>query len=186
MHPVQYAALAVLFTVLAVTGGFLYLRRHRPAVGTVTVNLGLDTSQFEEAMRRAATALDNMKINIGTAMLPTIARFAADLEQSMRRIQHVMAGVPPWALDPKLREVHVAGLEAKMYVRAGMDHEVATPEALDRLIRQISHQAHLTPAERAQVIAAAYRGWVTHRDGPVPETLAYHTLIGDTAIEFAR
>jgi hypothetical protein len=162
MHPVQYAALAVLFTVFSVTGGFLYLRRHRP-VEPLTVTLTADTSQFEEAMRKMGRAWGDMKLSVGTAMFPAMAAVGKEMVSLTRAMERMRLGLPAWYFDPKLREVHVAGLEAKMYVRAGMDHQVATPEALDRLVKQIHHEPHLTPEERGQVIAAAYRGWVNHR-----------------------
>lgn len=193
MHAVQYAAWGVLAAAVIVTVVLALesrrYRKRRQRERPVYVTLTADTSQYEQAMRNAARALDAVKWNLGTALTPMFANMVAvmaDFERSLKNVGRIMVGTPPWALDPKLREVHIAGLESKMYVRAGMDPHVASPDGLDALVSELSHLPHLTPGERAGVIAAAYRGWVNHRPGPPPETFAYHRLIGDETVVFTR
>jgi hypothetical protein len=166
MHTIQYVAVCV-FSAVSIAAIVLAVLRtratERELEQTVTVTLTADTSQFEEAMRKMARSVDQMKVGMGTVMMPTMRRMVVLAGEFSVAMDRMMSGLPRWAWDDKLREVHVAGLEAKMYVRAGLDHEVSTPAALDALIAGISHLPHLTYEERAQVMAAAYRGWVNHR-----------------------
>ena len=71
----------------------------------------------------------------------------------------------------------VAGLEGRMFVRAGLDPAYATEEARDRLVRTIltgDLALILTPASRARVAAAVLAGWMARPaprcSGPVSAT----------------
>jgi hypothetical protein len=73
----------------------------------------------------------------------------------------------------RAKEVHVSGLEARVYVRAGMDPDYATPADLHRLVRLLLRRPHVVvglessmfldrPA-RLRLAVAALRGWAAHR-----------------------
>lgn len=63
------------------------------------------------------------------------------------------------------REVYVAGLEARYYVRGGLDSRYRDPEARDALVRDLMRGKELPPPclldarERGQVAAAFLCGW---------------------------
>ena len=115
------------------------------------------------------------------AALDELARYFAPLLERMRAR----------ANDP----VHVAGLEGRYAVRAGLDPTYATPAALDQLVARImagdaEHEGDrqlrlLTLESRSLVAAAAIRGWC-HSYGHGPAIVAWHRLLGTTAVVVTR
>lgn len=82
-------------------------------------------------------------------------------------------------------EVHVAGMSARYYVRAGLDPTYRSPEALTALVRSImgGHEAELvfvSLENRALIAAAAMVSWDhSYGEGP-PGPVAWHRLLGQT------
>ena len=74
---------------------------------------------------------------------------------------------------------HHAGLEARLYVRGGLDPTYTDPDARDAYVQQL--------ADTNPVLAAAFlAGWVNHHPDPDPPVLAWHRLIGGVTIECRR
>lgn len=189
MTTTQSIAIATCLTVLATVGGLAYAYWPvKPSPPPLTVTLRADTSQFEAAMRKVRFDFETFSAGIGAILLPVFAQAASNMTEfgeTLRRVGQIIAGVPPWTLDPKLREVHVAGLCAKMQVRAGYDPRYADPDMLTFLIVQIAHEPNLTAAERGLIQAAAIRGW-NARNPEEPAMPIYHQLIGDTQVVIGR
>lgn len=105
------------------------------------------------------------------AMLPRLTAQvrAAAIEQqrqiaAVRTLQTMVANIPE----------AVAGLEARYYVRAGMDPAYATAHDHTALVRSILNgtaedTARLSTEARRLVAASALRGWMDHRAPAEPE-----------------
>lgn len=133
---------------------------------------------------------------------PSIEVWTAGLNQFAESVSAVLQKIGDWFTRAlaSLRvplitvangEVHVAGLETQYLVRAGADPAYATPQDRDALIWEIlTGEAVgtrlLTPRNRSLVAAAALRGWVGHYDTEPADALAWHRLIGATALEVSR
>lgn len=74
-------------------------------------------------------------------------------------------------------EVLAAGIEARAYVRGGMDPLFNEPTARDIYAKGL---ARLSPS----VAAAFLRGWAEHHETAV-EAFAWHRFYGSTRIEVA-
>lgn len=93
------------------------------------------------------------------------------------------------AAGAEATERAVWGLEARYYVRGGMDPALSAPEALNGAVRAILDGSEsffigaLPPSGRASVAAALIRGWVNHHEIERPEVLAWFRLHGTDAVE---
>ena len=118
----------------------------------LTVTLDIDVTPFLRAVQRASAEA---------------AKSLNNMAESVRRMGKALA----WQ-----HEVRVSGLEARMYVRAGLDPAYASEEALDGLVRLIMRKPSavlglgdslmLGTRDRARLAAAAMRGWAEHRPAP--------------------
>lgn len=96
-----------------------------------------------------------------------------------------------WRITANTPEA-VAGLEARYYVRAGLDPTYAAPVALNFLVAAIlggtaGGVLFLTPTNRATVAASAIRGWSQHRPGELPaEGISWGRVLGDTRVLVTR
>jgi hypothetical protein len=148
------------------TARFVLWREHRGWTDEpepVTVTLTLDTRAFADAMKRTATAFANVAPLIG----PGITRAVGDWQRSMEKLAASLRTTPA-ELEPVFarvaaqREVKVAGLCGKYYVRAGLDPKYRDPAMLHLLVQGILGGAthdQLTEDEKRQVAVAAMRGW---------------------------
>jgi hypothetical protein len=106
-----------------------------------------------------------------TAFFRNLERAAQDLARSVDTMADAMrrAGLA----FARAKEVKVSGLEARVYVRAGLDPTLSTPAELHRLVRLLLHRPHVVvgvadsmfldrPA-RVRLAVAAMRGWAVHR-----------------------
>jgi hypothetical protein len=179
----QMAVLLGLAVALVVFGLLLWKYDQPRGHGTVEVTITADTSRFDAAMSNW-NASPGMVWNLSNlTRFATAANAAAvDLEVSMRKVIEAMRAVGVGGLEtPAEREVRVAGLAAKMQVRAGMDPTVE----LDTLLRQIRAHRNLTYEERGLVAAAALRGWAEHRDTGRPDSVAFNRLLCGHHVEVA-
>lgn len=118
----------------------------------MSITLNVDVTPFLRALQRAA---ENM-----AKSMDTMAQHVRRMGQAFTR-QH---------------EVRISGLEAKMYVRAGLDPQYATEDALHGLVRLLMRKPSavlglqegtmLGRSDRARLAAAAMRGWAEHRPEP--------------------
>lgn len=135
----------------------------------VVVRLVADTSGFEKAMRRAARAFDDMKRQIGEVMLPSFKAMTANLVQVVARWDTA------WR---HARVVKLAGLEARYYVRGGLDYRYADADKVCELVREILAGRHdvyafpftLTRADRAYLATQVMSAWVKYQDPHRPRT----------------
>lgn len=112
-----------------------------------------DTPTTTDTWGTAAGA--RMKETLGERLLPSLRAITQQLTRLMDN-QYLRANTV----------VHVAGLEARYYVRGAMDPTYATPEGLRALRRRVLTGADpdlllLTPANRRLVLVSAMRGWET-------------------------
>jgi hypothetical protein len=143
--------------------------------GTIVLDLRIDTSAIERAFQHAAE----------------IAREAArvvnrGLRAWARQMSRLGAAIREAAND----EVTVSGLEARYFVRAGLDPAYRSPEDLDALVQAImrgeAEDTRLLYREnRARIAAAALRGHVHAYPEAVP-VLTWHRLIGGTTVVVTR
>jgi hypothetical protein len=118
----------------------------------MTVTLDIDVTPFLRNLQRAAEQM---------------AKSVDTMAQAVRGMGKALA---------RAREVSVSGLEARMYVRAGLDPAYASEEALDGLVRLLLRKPSavlglgdsmmLGTRDRARLAAAAMRGWAEHRPAP--------------------
>ena len=140
----------------------------------VTLPVTIDLTRFTAALERAAET--------ARAVFDRLAAYFRDVVgPALARIHDRMTG---FANDP----VRVAGVEAKFYVRAGLDGAYAHPERRDALIRDLLHGEVedepflflMTPENRRLVALSAIRGWVSTYGAPAPGEHPYvaHRLWG--------
>lgn len=113
----------------------------------VTITLRLDIEGATRALRGAAAAMESL----GRSLQQSARANQAAVERLARNLQR--AATPPPA--------RVAGLEARYYVRGGLDPAYASPAARDAYCR------HLALAGRPSYAAAFLRGWVEHHPAAV-------------------
>lgn len=105
-----------------------------------------------------------------TAATVTIHADSSQFEQQMSLIlgRLIEQSIPIVSRAMRVLDRVVAGLEARYYVRAGLDLAYASETALTGLVAEImagdpAALFFLQEKQRAQIAAAAVRGWVTHR-----------------------
>jgi hypothetical protein len=194
----QMAVLLGLAVALVVFGVLLWKYDQPRGRGTVEVTITANTDPFTRSMSDLARQLRNTTWNLPD-LSPWTDKIRADMQafaSQMEKVRiaansagtHDAGGVldlRAWATmspeTPAEREVRVAGLAAKMQVRAGMDPTVE----LDTLLRQIRAHRNLTYEERALVAAAAIRGWAEHRTTGRPDSVAFNRLLCGHHVEVA-
>lgn len=120
------------------------------------------------------------------AVGPAVRRFMRLAQEAISGMVDVLARATTWATAwlPQ----YVAGLEARYYVRAGLDPQV---DDIDQLVRDIRTGrapglSLLGQAARTQVALAAMRGWAVHRTEPAGDVLAWHRQLGGTRVLVGR
>lgn len=145
-----------------------------------------DFSVGPDAMRSAPAAPAQPLADFGVtfraaaeAFAEALARVAQHVAKTVRQVRPIIEHARAAANDP----VHVAGLEARYYVRAAMDPAYAAVEDVDLLVRDLlagreGESPLLTPQNRRLVAVAAMRGYVTHRLPTEAATAALATTRG--------
>jgi hypothetical protein len=158
LSPTVVTLLCIAGAVAVAAGGYLFgkalllaeeqrLRRERRRTPRpLTVTFTVDTSGFERGMRQAARALNQMGRAMARASEP-LARFAEEVE---------------WQTYLR-RQLYLARASAIIGVRAGLDPDYATPEALHLLVAAVLHPhgqfSAFTPEERLELAVSAIHGW---------------------------
>lgn len=158
------------------------LVRDEEPLDAVTVTLTADTAALEAAFLRLSTNVSEAFTQIGRALMP-----------GLQGVADVLTGLGR-ALSPLTRAndvVHVAGLEGRYYVRAGLSPRYSSPARRDALVAAVLAGTaegclFLTPDNRGRVAAAVINGWVTSYDGDAPAVLAWHRALGDVRVEVGR
>lgn len=143
---------------------------------TVSIDVGPDLTGVEAAITRAVTTGSALPPDFGTRVMDGLQPLVEASRRAAESFaQRVRALLVPFqrALDASLGAhadevngpVHMAGLEARYYVRGGLDPLCADPGGLDVLVRAVLAGTStdlflVTPANRARIAAAAARGWV--------------------------
>lgn len=136
----------------------LSVASQRRVGNTVQVTLMADLKPFLEACRRFNQAVGQAMAKVGKA-----------LEDARRAHRGQFALVPSPSAVGRLawaqkREVYVAGLEGRYFVRGGLDSRYLEPEARDALVRELMAGRELpclvSARERALVATAFLAGWV--------------------------
>jgi len=135
---------------------YLSVASQRRVGDAVVVDFRLDTSALERAFRQIAEQAQRAALSWSR----TLARWGRAYSQR--------------------REVYVAGLEGRYYVRGGLDSRYREPEARDALVRALLACEELTPChlsrkERGRVAAAFLTGWVQGQGEAVQECLCWPT-----------
>lgn len=147
-------------------------KRQRREGNTVVVTLELDTSEVERRLRELGRALGSLGATAGpfrgmvkaaaeaeASMAKMHAAINADMAEGMRRMVRA---------ELNRQEVRQAGLEARYYVRGGLDPTYATPEARDAYVKGILTVGFWDGMGHVRA-AAFLRGWVEHHPEPVCE-----------------
>lgn len=134
----------------------LSVANQRRVGDALVVDIRVDTTALERAFRQMAEAVTAMAQNASRALARMGRRYA------------------------QRREVYVAGLEGRYYVRGGLDSRYREPEARDALVRALMAREELRPChlsirERSAVAAAFLAGWVQGQGKDVAECLCWHT-----------
>lgn len=142
-------------------------RKPAPNPRVVTVTLTIDMTAFQAAMKQAAAATRAASAAMRAPMFAdAMARVVAELKGIEESMAKVKAAIGPRSdvlarmteeID-RQREVVHAGLEAKWYVRGGMDPDYAHPRDRDQAVRDLSRYG------APDLAAALIRGWVTHHE----------------------
>ena len=126
---------------------------------------------FQQRVREQRTALEEAAAIAGTVL---------------RRMHHTMQ----WGLaSPHERTLILARWTTRYYTRAGQDTTVDAADLAHAVLAGRDQETRwMGPAERAQVAAAVLRGLVECRPAEAESSgvLAWHRLIGDTAVEVHR
>jgi hypothetical protein len=132
------------------------------------VQIPVDFEPIRRQIREAAAA---MAVSVET------------MAQAVQQVGRVFA---------RAHEVQVSGLEARVYVRAAMDPEYASAEALHRLVRLLIRKPHIALGmgdarflhreDRFRLAAAAIRGWAEHRDTEQGEAMPWHRYLAGTQV----
>jgi len=158
-------------------------RFSRPAAPeSAVVVVEPQTADLATQLARFGAAWTNTMNTLGAALTPALSDAAEALARFVRAFSPYYAANQP---------VHVAGLEARYFVRAGLDPSYADPRALDQLVQQIMTGAgdllFVSDENRALIASAALRGWVgSHAGDTTVRVLAWHRQIGSTAISVGR
>lgn len=133
-------------------------------------------------VRQMSQAVQSLSVQV----LDALARSAVEAGRAMMRLGVTMKVTAARIQGEKQVEVAVAGLEGKMFVRAGMDPRYATEDDLNALCREIAGLTSLTAAERGRVMAAACAGWATRGTEPTgPSMRPAHRLWGSDRVQVA-
>jgi len=135
---------------------YMTVANQRRVGDTLVVDIHVDTAALERAFSRMAEAIQDM---------------GHQLRRSLARWGHAQA---------QRREVWVAGLEGRYYVRGGLDSRYQDPLDRDILVLQLLRgrelgACKLTPKERGLVAAAFLTGWVTGQGKDFGECLCWMT-----------
>lgn len=144
-----------------------WLRRRKPAPNPHIITITIDTSAFVAAMEQAAAATRAMSVAMRAPVfaqaLARITREFADQQRTAERVRRAINDTK--ARNTRLAhgnaradQVYRAGLEARWYVRGGMDPAYAHPDARDHMVRDLAGIGCHTYA------AEFIRGWVTHHE----------------------
>lgn len=137
---------------------------------TITTTLVLDTGPLIRAF---------------DAIREAFRPFVEAMAVAARAIGRLAERLRETANDP----VRIAGLEARYYVRAGLDPAYRHPERLDALVRDLLAgdyeddplHAFVTPENRRALAVAAIRGWAESYDDP--GLYVAHRLWATTRVE---
>lgn len=155
----------------------LWHRRSNRTAPTTSTTLVIDTEPFSEQMRRIAANWDRTLTQVGRALQPMLTGMAEVMTKFARQINpYIRANTP----------VNVAGLEARYFVRAGLDPAYADPWMLDRLVQGIltgvteDELWFVNDENRALIAASAITGWCASYAGlSTVQVLAWHRQMPD-------
>jgi hypothetical protein len=144
----------------------------------ITTTLVIDTEKINRGLRR-------MVEGIRQALQP----FAEAMAGAARALGRLAERMREAANDP----VYVAGLEARYYVRAGLDPSYAHPERRDALIQGLlagktgaaddDLLPFVSPENRRLLAVSALRGWVESYESDRERVYVAHRLWGSARVE---
>jgi hypothetical protein len=160
----------------------LWRRISRRPEQTTTVTLHVDPEPLSVQLHRLAVSFQWMQSQIGRAFTPSMTAAAEAIARLMEQFSPYFVANEP---------AHVAGLEARYFVRAGLDTSYADPHALDRLVLDImtgtDELLWVNDENRSRIAASAISGWVSSYAGSEAlRVLAWHRQIGHTRLSVGR
>lgn len=154
----------------------LWRRISRRPEQTKTVELVIDHEPFSDALRRFAENWQQMQRSVAAVIGPALTGAAETIGKLARALSPYFAANEP---------VHVAGLEARYFVRAGLDPACAAPSQLDALVQTIltgtaDDLRYVNDENRAVIAGSAIAGWCASYAGQsTVRVLAWHRQMPD-------
>lgn len=163
-------------------------RRYRPAPAPTPTRspVGAQAAFYAQLAEVAADFQRSME-QVGESIRTTLWPSLQEVAEGVRRFAEAIS---PY-YQANLPE-HVAGLEGRYLVRAGLDPIYADPLNLNLLVQRIltgeaADLAYVSDENRSLVAAAAIRGWVgSYAGAEAVRVLAWHRKLGNTRIVVGR
>lgn len=171
---ILFAAAALLAAVSAVT--YVQWRSSSRTAPSTAVTLSVDPEPFIDQLARLGQAWAQMRDTFAQQLAPAVTAAGAALANFARALSPYFAANQP---------EHVAGLEARYFVRAGLDPAYVDPRALDQLVQQIlagddTALQYVSDENRSLIAASALTGWVgSHAGTETLQVLAWHRQMPD-------